>query len=156
MPDFSSLLDSSVIFDPLIADSRQGVLRALSESLAQKTGLDPRLVLEAVTERERLGSTGVGDGVAIPHVRLEGIQTPIGAFARLSQPVDFDAIDERHCDLVFMLLASEREGSDHLRALAQVSRAFRQPKFRQMLRAEQNAGNLANVLLPHAARGAAA
>jgi PTS system nitrogen regulatory IIA component len=156
MPNFSNLLDESVIFDPLTADSRQGVLRALSRSLAEKADLDPRLVCEAVTERERLGSTGVGDGVAIPHVRLAGIQKPIGAFARLTVPVDFDAVDDRYCDLVFMLLASEREGSDHLRALAQVSRAFRQAQFREMLRAEQNAGDLATLLLTPTTTGAAA
>ena len=156
MPDFSNLLDESVIFDPLNADSRQGVLRAMSEKLAQKAGLDPRVVLEAVTERERLGSTGVGDGVAIPHVRLESIEQPIGAFARLAAPVDFDAVDDRPCDLVFMLLASEREGSDHLRALAQVSRAFRQPEFRETLRSENNAGNIADLLLNPTATGAAA
>lgn len=156
MIDFSNLLDKSVIFDPLTVDSRQGVLRALSEGLAARAGLDPRVVLEAVTERERLGSTGVGDGVAIPHVRLEGISTPVGAFARLTMPVDFEAIDDRHCDLVFMLLASEREGSDHLRALAQVSRAFRQAQFREELRADHNSGNLAALLLSHEKTGQAA
>ena len=156
MIDFSNLLDESVIFDPLTVDSRQGVLRALSEGLAMRADLDPRVVLEAVTERERLGSTGVGDGVAIPHVRLEGISMPIGAFARLTTPVDFEAIDDRHCDLVFMLLASEREGSDHLRALAQVSRAFRQAQFREELRADRNSGNLAALLLSPEKTGQAA
>ena len=156
MPDFSNLLDESVIFDPLPADSRQGVLRALSDGLAARAELDPRIVLEAVTERERLGSTGVGDGVAIPHVRIEGITQPIGAFARLSTPVDFEAIDDRHCDLVFMLLASEREGSDHLKALAQVSRAFRQANFREELRADSNSGNLASLLIAQDDKGQAA
>lgn len=134
MTDFSNLLDQSVVFAALAADSRQSVLRQLSEAMAVLTDLDARIILEAVVERERLGSTGVGDGVAIPHVRIGGISEPIGAFARLSSPVDFDAIDDRHCDLVFMLLAPEREGSDHLRALAQVSRAFRQSDFREQLR----------------------
>ena len=156
MPDFSNLLDESGIFDPLPADSRQGVLRALSDGLAARAELDPRIVLEAVTERERLGSTGVGDGVAIPHVRIEGITQPIGAFARLSTPVDFEAIDDRHCDLVFMLLASEREGSDHLKALAQVSRAFRQANFREELRADSNSGNLASLLIIQDDKGQAA
>lgn len=156
MPNFSNLLDESVIFDPLIADSRQGVLRALSEGLAARAGLDSRLVLEAVTERERLGSTGVGDGVAIPHVRLSGDFQPMGAFARLSKPVNFDAIDDRPCDLVFMLLASDCEGSEHLRALAQVSRAFRQASFRDELRASYNSGNLAPLLLGTRKKGQAA
>jgi len=156
MPNFSNLLDETVIFDPLLADSRQGVLRALSEGLAARANLDPRLVFEAVTERERLGSTGVGDGVAIPHVRIEGIGHPMGAFAKLSTPVDFDAVDDRHCDLIFMLLAPEREGSDHLRALAQVSRAFRQASFREEMRASHNSGKLASLLIREDDRGQAA
>lgn len=145
--DFSNLLEKAAIFDVLPAESRQGVLRTLSEALADQAGIDPRLIIEAVTERERLGSTGVGDGVAIPHVRLEGITKPIGAFARLAKPVDFEAIDDRYCDLVFMLLASEREGSDHLRALAQVSRAFRQAEFRELLRGDPSTRDLSGVLL---------
>lgn len=156
MPDFSNLLDKSVIYDPLLADSRQGVLRAMSEGLAGLAGIDPRLVLEAVTERERLGSTGVGDGVAIPHTRLEGIERPLGAFARLETPVDFEAVDDRPCDLVFMLLAPDADGSEHLRALAQVSRAFRQASFRDKLRARHNAGNLFKILLPSHNKGQAA
>lgn len=156
MLNFSNLLDESVIFDPLVADSRQSVLRALSEALGEYADVDPRYVFEAVTERERLGSTGVGDGVAIPHVRLEGICRPMGAFARLETPVDFDAVDERPCDLVFMLLASEREGSDHLRALAQVSRAFRQASFREALRSSQNRGKLACLMLGQMKSGQAA
>lgn len=138
MTDFSNLLQRSVVFDNLQADSRQGVLRKLSEALGEQTELDSRIIHEAITERERLGSTGVGDGVAIPHVRLEGLSAPVGAFARLASPVDFESIDDRHCDLVFMLLAPERAGSDHLRALAQVSRAFRNSSFREQLR-EQDA-----------------
>lgn len=134
MHNFSNLLDEATIVVPLIAESKNLVLRELSDTLAEHTGLDGRLLLEAIIERERLGSTGVGDGVAIPHARVPGLKRAVGAFARLQKPVDFDAVDDRPCDLVFMLLAPEREGSDHLRALAQVSRAFRQARFREDLR----------------------
>lgn len=147
MIDFSNLLDETVILDGIQADTRHGVLRNLSKALADRSGIDSGVILEAVTLRERLGSTGVGDGVAIPHVRLKGIEDPIGAFARLQTSVDFEAIDERHCDLIFMLLAPEKEGSAHLKALAQVSRAFRKPEFREKLRSDISGRELADLLL---------
>lgn len=156
MIDFSNLLDESVVFDALQADSRHAVLRKLSEALAERSGIDSRIILEAVTLRERLGSTGVGEGVAIPHVRLAGIDRPIGAFARLAAPVDFEAVDDNPCDLVFMLLAPEAEGSAHLKALAQVSRVFRQSGFRADLRSASDAGALCSLLFGQIKRGHAA
>jgi len=156
MIDFSNLLHKSMIFDALQADSRHAVLRQLSEALTERTGIDSRIILEAVTLRERLGSTGVGDGVAIPHARLAGIDTPIGAFARLATPVDFEAVDETPCDLVFMLLAPETEGSAHLKALAQVSRVFRQNTFRHELRDASDSGTMTSLLLGQIKRGHAA
>lgn len=156
MIDFSNLLRRENIFADLIAESRQAVLRQMSEMLSEAVGIDSRLVLEAVTERERLGSTAVGNGVSIPHVRLPGLTQTIGAFARLSTPVDFEAIDERHCDLVFMLLAPELEGSAHLRALAQISRAFRQASFREALRSADSAPDIAALLGAKKEQGQAA
>ena len=147
MHNFSNLLDESTIFDPLIAEGRQGVLRQMSEALAERTGLEARDIFDAIIERERLGSTGVGEGVAIPHVRLEGLKTSVGAFARLEKPADFDAFDDRPCDLVFMLLAPQTEGSDHLRALAQVSRAFSKASFRETLRSHDRDSDLSAFLL---------
>lgn len=134
MANLSNLLDPTAILDPLTADSRQKVLRELSRTLEQLTDLDARDIFEAVVERERLGSTGVGDGVAIPHVRLDGIVRPVGAFARLQSACDFEAVDDRPCDLIFMLLAPQNEGGDHLRALAQVARTFRDAALRANLR----------------------
>ncbi|MFN3610009.1 MAG: PTS sugar transporter subunit IIA, partial [Hyphomonas sp.] len=97
-----------------------------------------RAIEDAVMERERLGSTGVGEGVAIPHARLPGLSAPVGGFLRLAQGVDFEAIDDRRCDLIFMLLAPDGAGADHLRALAQVSRFFRQVAVREGLRKARN------------------
>ncbi|MEL7130069.1 MAG: PTS sugar transporter subunit IIA [Pseudomonadota bacterium] len=134
MADLARLLDPEAIFDPLSADCRQQTLLALSSALGARTGLDERSIFEAVMERERLGSTGVGDGVAIPHVRLPGLLKSVGAFARLETPCDFEAVDDRPCDLVFMLLAPETEGGDHLRALALVARTLRDPDLRMALR----------------------
>ena len=156
MIDFSNLLTPERVYADLGGESRQAVLRKLSEILADIVDIDSRLVLEAVIERERLGSTAVGNGVAIPHVRLPGLVEPIGVFARLRTPVDFDAIDERHCDLVFMLLAPEREGSAHLRALAQISRALRQVELRAGLREAISADDVADLLGVKVERGQAA
>lgn len=146
MIDFSNILSVDRVVADLAGESRQMVLRKLSEMLADEAQIDSRLVLEAVIERERLGSTAVGNGVCIPHVRLPGLVDPIGAFARLKTSVDFEAIDDRHCDLVFMLLAPEREGSAHLRALAQISRAFRQASFREALREASGVSDMAALL----------
>ena len=137
--DLSSLLHGGVILPRSRADSRKQVIDALSEALAQATGLKPRDVADAVMERERLGSTGVGEGVAIPHARLEGLEAPIGGVMLLKEGVDFEAVDDVPCDIIFMLLAPMHAGADHLRALAQVSRALRHSDVRTKLRrAESN------------------
>ncbi len=117
------------------ASSRKQVLQALSEIAAHKTGMEARVIFESVLQRERLGSTGVGQGVAIPHARLRGICDVTGFFARLKSPVDFESIDGRPVDLVFMLLAPEDAGAEHLKALARVSRLMRREDVRERLRA---------------------
>jgi PTS system nitrogen regulatory IIA component len=135
MGEIGELVLPEAILPALEADSRQAALRTLCASAAQALGLHPRLVYDAVMERESLGGTGVGEGVAIPHARLPALDHPVGAFARLTVPVDFDAVDQRPADLVFMLLAPAHAGADHLKALSKVSRAFRRPEFRERLRA---------------------
>ena len=134
---------------------RKQVLTELSDAMAKALGLDPRDVFDAVMERERIGSTGVGEGVALPHARIEGLSRPVGGFARLLEPADFDAIDERKCDLVFMILAPADAGADHLRALARVSRIFRQETARAALRKAQTAEAVLAVLSPDKAIDAA-
>jgi PTS system nitrogen regulatory IIA component len=106
---------------------RRQVLQEMSATMARALDLDPREVFEAVLEREKLGSTGVGEGVAIPHARIDSLARPAGGFARLLEPADFDAIDERKADLVFMLLAPTDAGADHLgpRACSGRSRSAR-------------------------------
>ncbi|MEO1473732.1 MAG: PTS sugar transporter subunit IIA, partial [Pseudomonadota bacterium] len=128
--DLTSLLSNGIILPVSTATSRKQAINLLSEALATQTGLDARDIQDAVMERERLGSTGVGEGVAIPHARIDRLEAPLGGFVRLETPIDFEAIDERPCDLIFMLLAPQSAGADHLRALAQVSRAFRQVAIR--------------------------
>lgn len=132
--DLSTLLQDGVIIPLHDASSRKQAIHVLCEALSEATGIGARAIEDAVMERERLGSTGVGEGVAIPHARLAGLEKPVGGYMRLLHGVDFEAIDERPCDLVFMLLAPEGSGADHLRALAQVSRVFRQGPVRDGLR----------------------
>lgn len=146
--DLSSLLKDGCILDIQTSDSRKRVLQTLSHVLAETIGVDPRDVFDAVLERENLGSTGVGEGVAIPHARVNTLHKPIGAFVRLNTGVDFDAIDGHSCDLIFMLLAPQNSGADHLRALAQVSRAFRNADLRSALRQASSRREIAEILCP--------
>lgn len=146
--DLSRLLPQGLILPVQACGSRKQVLSLLAGALSDAEGLDSRDILDAVVERENLGSTGVGEGVAIPHARVNGLNRPIGAFVRLSEGVDFDAIDGRACDLVFMLLAPQSSGADHLRALAQVSRAFRTADLRAALRDAESVEALQSRLCP--------
>jgi nitrogen PTS system EIIA component len=134
---------------------RKQVLVEMSAVMAQALGLDAREVFEAVMERERLGSTGVGEGVAIPHARIESLKRPVGGFARLLEPADFEAIDERKADLVFMLLAPTDSGAEHLRALARAARVFRQEAVRSALRKAQTEDAIQAILCPDKAIDAA-
>ena len=134
---------------------RKQVLSEMSGIMARALGLDAREVHEAVQERERLGSTGVGEGVAIPHARIESLTRPVGGFARLLDPADFEAIDERPADLIFMLLAPTDAGADHLRALARAARVFRQERIRAALRQAQTDEAVLAILSPDTVTDAA-
>ena len=144
--DLSDLMDRGVALVEHSCSSRKTAILRLANAMAEKLGMDERTVFEAVMEREQLGSTGVGEGVAIPHARIRGIDAPVGGLMRLAEPIEFDAVDERPCDLIFMLLAPDSAGADHLRALAQVSRAFRRSDIREALRAAEGADGLREVL----------
>ena len=146
MPTLHDLLHPGAVFPRARWQGRRQVLADFSEAMAKTLSLDPRRVHEAVLDRERLGSTGVGEGVAIPHARLDGLERPVGGFARLIEPADFDAIDQRRCDLVFMLLTPSEAGADHLRALARISRLFRQESVRSALRKAQTIDDVLGVL----------
>ena len=131
----ADLIPSGGVCVDLGASSRKQALQGMAEAAAEQTGLPARAIFDAVLQRERLGSTGVGQGVAIPHARLPGINEVVGIFARLRTPVDFESIDGRPADLIFMLLAPEDAGAEHLKALARVSRMLRREDVRQRLRA---------------------
>ncbi|MEZ6030898.1 MAG: PTS sugar transporter subunit IIA [Hyphomonadaceae bacterium] len=134
---------------------KKQVLAEMSAMMASALQLDARQVHEAVLERERLGSTGVGEGVAIPHARIESLSRPVAGFARLMEPADFEAIDERPADLIIMLLAPTDSGADHLRALARAARVFRQERIRTALRQAQTVETVLAILAPDTAIDAA-
>src|SRR5690606_8200924 len=121
----ASLITPASVIAGLRVSSKKQALQELAKRAAELTGQPERAIFEVLLERERLGTTGVGNGVAIPHGKLPGLDRLYGLFARLEQPVDFDAVDEQPVDLIFLLLAPEGAGADHLKALARVSRLLR-------------------------------
>jgi len=142
MNDLSDLVAPEAILPRLATASRRQALQAMADALARVAGVSAREAFDAVLMRERLSGTGMGEGVAIPHAPVPGIIRPIGAFARLDPPQDFDAFDGRPADLVFMLLAPVDKGADHLKALARVSRFLRRAEMREKLRAARGVDDL--------------
>ena len=123
--DLSDLIEVSAVMPALKANSKKQLLQLLAEKAAAVTGLPEREVFDTILQRERLGSTGVGNGIAIPHGKLAGLSSITGIFARLEAPVDFEALDDQPVDLVFLLLAPEGAGADHLKALSRIARVLR-------------------------------
>ena len=129
------------------ASGKKALLAELTSRAATILKLDERRLFDRLLERERLGSTGIGGGIAIPHGRLSTLDKPRGLFARLVHPVDFDSIDERPVDIVFLLVAPEGAGADHLKALARVSRLLRDRSLVEKLRATESADALYALLV---------
>lgn len=121
----------------------------------ENTAIDSRDVVNAAMERERLGSTGVGSGVALPHARIEGLDKVVVALARLETPVEFEAIDDRPVDIAVLILAPPDAGSDHLRALAQISRRLRNEDVRGRLRLAPDTESLYVIFTDQAQASAA-
>ena len=144
--EIGDLLTSDRVMDRLPAASKKQVIQEISRRAAAVTGLDERSVFSVLLERERLGTTGVGEGVAIPHGKLPDLDGLYGFFARLDRAIDFESIDDRPVDLVFLLLAQEGASADHLKALARVSRLMRDPAVRDGLRHAADAGALYSIL----------
>jgi PTS system nitrogen regulatory IIA component len=122
------------------------LLRELAERAARYAGVDAPILLGALEERERLGSTGMGNGFALPHARVRLLRDAVCLFARLAQPIPFDAIDEQPVDLVCLLLTPEGAADSHLATLAQVARPLRDADFRARLRKAANAGEIYELL----------
>jgi PTS system nitrogen regulatory IIA component len=153
--DLSDLVTPQAILPALKANSKKQVLQAIAEKAATLTGVEERDIFETLVKREKLGSTGVGGGIAIPHGKLAKLDRIFGLFARLPKPIDFEALDETPVDLIFLLLAPENAGADHLKALARIARLFREPGVVQKLRASSDGSALYAVLTEGATHNAA-
>ncbi len=134
MIDLGTLVTPDRVLLDLKATSKRQVLRSLAQAAARVTGVDAEVILEALLQRERLGTTGLGGGIAIPHARIPELASFTGFFARLAKPVDFEAVDGEPVDLVFLLLAPEGAGTDHLKALARIARLLREEELCEALR----------------------
>jgi PTS system nitrogen regulatory IIA component len=140
MIEISEILPpEGIILNLKSCSSKRQVLKELASRAAGSVPIEPQRLLDALIERERLGTTGIGHGIAIPHARLEELDHLIGLFARLDQPVDFEAVDDQPSDLIFLLLAPNSADADSLKALARISRVLRDPALQQRLRQEQDA-----------------
>ncbi|MBC3940687.1 MULTISPECIES: PTS sugar transporter subunit IIA [Sphingomonas] len=134
MTDFSDMLRPDAVQTGVIATNKKAVFQHIATIAAEIVDTDAKTIAERLTAREKLGSTGFGGGVAIPHAKLEGLAQVTGVFVRLAQAVDFQAVDDLPVDLVFMLLSPTDAGAVHLKALARVSRRLRDKAFLEKLR----------------------
>jgi len=146
MMDLHDLLNPDGIIASLKATSKKDTLQELAAVAAEKTGLDAREIFNTLLQRERLGSTGLGHGIAIPHVKLNSLRGIVCLFARLEEPIEYESHDGERVDLVFMLLAPEDASGDHLKALARISRLVREPSILDELRRAPDVAALHSAL----------
>lgn len=139
-------LDPQAVLPALRVNGKKQALQELASHAARRTGLTSTAIYEALLQRERLGSTGVGDRVAIPHCKMPRLERLFGLVARLDKPIDFEAIDGEPVDVIFLLLAPAGAGADHLKALARVARMLREPGIHERIRAARDADALYAVL----------
>jgi nitrogen PTS system EIIA component len=144
--EIAGLVTPRSVIAQLRAPTKRQVLQELARRAATMNGVADRRIYDALAERERLGTTGIGTGVAIPHCRLAELTKLYGLFARLERPVPFDAIDDQPVDLVFVLLAPLDAGAEHLKALARVSRLLRDKSTCEKLRGANSADALYALL----------
>ena len=148
----TDIIAPNAILPALKVNNKKQAIQELATHAAKLTGLNERTILEVLQQRERLGSTAVGSGVAIPHGKLAKLGGLFGLFARLEKPIDFEALDNQKVDLIFLLLAPEGAGADHLKALAKIARLLRDPDIALKLRESHDATALHAVMkLPPAA-----
>ena len=151
----ADFLDFEAIKTAMPGGNKRSLLQQLAGLAGQRIGREPADILASVVERERLGSTGFGQGVAIPHGKVEGLGHIYGMFARLSEPLDYKAVDGQPVDLVFLLLSPPDAGADHLKALASVSRVVRHGPTLARIRGARSSDALAAVLMGADERDAA-
>ena len=135
----ADLLQQDAIIPALKVNSKKQLLQELAARASKLLGLPERDIFDVILQRERLGSTGVGNGIAIPHGKMNNLTGITGVFARLENPIDFEALDDQPVDLVFLLLAPEGAGADHLKALSRIARVLRDQDLVNKLRATDSA-----------------
>lgn len=153
--ELADILAPEAIISSLEVTCKKQALQELAIRASEMTGIEQREIFDALLQRERLGSTGLGRGIAIPHVKFKGLKGIVCLFARLSQPIPFDSQDGENVDLVFLLLAPEHASGDHLKALARISRLVREPSTLDQLRAAADGETLRRVLTAPATSHAA-
>ena len=153
--EIADLITPRGVIAQLHAASKRHALQELAKRAAAITGVPEKVVLDVIVERERLGSTGIGMGIAIPHGKLPDLDRLCGIFARLERPIPFESIDDEPVDLIFLLLAPENSGADHLKALARVSRLLRDRAVCSKLRGTDRPDALYALLTDMAASDAA-
>lgn len=147
----NDLVTPNAIIPALKVNGKKQALQELAATAAELCGQNERTIFEILMQREKLGSTGVGNGIAIPHGKLPKLTKLFGLFARLDRPIDFESLDGQAVDLVFLLLAPESAGADHLKALARVARLLRDQDVARKLRDSRDAEAIYSVLaLPSA------
>lgn len=151
-----TIVDRQSVLANVKAQNKKQLLSELAQALGSIVAIDHRIIFETLLTREKLGSTGIGSGIAIPHGKVPTLTRVYGLFARLQVPVDFEAVDGQPVDLVFVLLAPEHAGADHLKALAKISRMLRDPAVVAKLRGTQEAEGLYAILTEPAASANAA
>jgi PTS system nitrogen regulatory IIA component len=154
--DISDLLSPQAVFARVRVSSKRALLEFLARKASPLVNVSFDRVFETVLEREKLNTTGLGRGIAIPHGRIKGVERMFGLFVKLDDPLDFEAIDGLPVDMAFLLLAPEDAGADHLKALARVSRLFRNQAVCEKLRASDDASTLFSILTEPAANLVAA
>ena len=149
------IIDDQSVLASVKAQNKKQLLLELAQALAARTAIDHRIIFETLLTREKLGSTGIGQGIAIPHAKVPTLARVYGLFARLATPIDFESVDGQPVDLVFVLLAPEHAGADHLKALAKISRLLREPAVVAKLRGTDEADSLYAILTEPAATSSA-
>jgi PTS system nitrogen regulatory IIA component len=155
MSDLSDILTDRAIDADMVAANKKGLFQQLASAAAKQTGLPAKTIAAGLMAREKIGSTGFGGGTAIPHAKIEGLDAVFGYFARLEIPLDFQSIDNMPVDLVFLLLSPPDAGAEHLKALARVSRIFRDAPAVAKLRGARSRDAIYALLTGEEARDAA-
>ena len=145
--EICDLLSADRVISCIRATNKKQLIEQVSKHAANICGKNERMIFDILLERERLGTTGIGRGVAIPHGKLPDLDQLYGVFIKLEQPIDFESMDDEAVDLIFLLLAPETAGADHLKALAQISRMFRDSIICKKLRAAKDKRTLCKLLL---------